>query len=71
MPKERLDLAPGKEVEFSPEQLRSNVERLYLTVVRGAMALMEEVARLRSWEEPLRTTAFASVRPLSRRERAC
>lgn len=62
VPKKRLDLAPGKDVQFSPEQLRSNVERVHLTVVVGIMQLVQEVGRLRSWQEPVRTTVFASVR---------
>ena len=56
-----LDLYTVDEDEFSPDKLRSNVERLYMTVIIGLMGLGKHVARLRSWREPRRTGAFCAV----------
>ena len=56
-----LDLNIVDEEEFSPDKLRSNVERLYMTVVIGLMGLGKHIARLRSWREPRRTGAFCAV----------
>ncbi len=56
-----LDLNIVDEDEFSPDKLRSNVERLYMTVIIGMMGFVNHVARLRSWREPRRTGACAAV----------
>ena len=56
-----LDLNIVDEDEFSPDKLRSNVERLYMTVIIGLMGFGKHVARLRSWREPRRTGAFCAV----------
>ena len=56
-----LDLNIADEDEFSPDKLRSNVERLYMTVIVGLTAFGKHIARLRSWREPRRTAAFAVV----------
>ena len=56
-----LDLNIVDEDEFSPDKLRSNVERLYMTVIIGMMAFGKHIARLRSWREPRRTSAFCAV----------
>lgn len=56
-----LDLNIVDEEEFSPDKLRSNVERLYMTVIIGLMGLGKHIARLRSWREPRRTGAFCAV----------
>lgn len=56
-----LDLYIADEDEFSPDKLRSNVERLYMTVIIGLLGLGKHVARLRSWREPRRTGAFCAV----------
>lgn len=56
-----LDLNIVDEDEFSPDKLRSNVERLYMTVIIGLMGFGKHTARLRSWREPRRTTAFLAV----------
>lgn len=56
-----LDLNIADEEEFSPDKLRSNVERLYMTVIIGLMGLGNHVARLRSWREPRRTAGFFTV----------
>lgn len=56
-----LDLNIVDEDEFSPDKLRSNVERFYMTVIIGMMGFGKQIARLRSWREPRRTGAFAAV----------
>ena len=56
-----LDLNIAEEEEFSPDKLRANLERLYMTVIVGVIGFGKHIARLRSWREPRRTAAFASV----------
>ena len=56
-----LDLNTVDEDEFSPDKLRSNVERLYMTVIIGMMGFGKHVARIRSWREPRRTGVFLAV----------
>ena len=56
-----LDLNIADEDEFSPDKLRSNFERLYMTVVVGLVGFGKHIARLRSWREPRRTSAFCAV----------
>ncbi|PBP28867.1 hypothetical protein BUE80_DR000130 [Diplocarpon rosae] len=56
-----LDLNIAEEEEFSPDKLRANIERLYMTVGVGMVGLWKHIARLRSWRERSRTTAFAAV----------
>ncbi|KAL9020838.1 MAG: hypothetical protein Q9185_001909 [Variospora sp. 1 TL-2023] len=60
-----LDLNIADEDEFSPDKLRANVERLYMTVIIGLMGFGKHIARLRSWREPRRTGAFAAVYALA------
>ena len=56
-----LDVIIVDEDEFSPDKLRSNVERLYMTVIIGVIGFGKHIARLRSWREPRRTGAFLAV----------
>jgi hypothetical protein len=56
-----LDLQVANEDEFSPDKLRANIERLYMTVIIGVMGFAKHIARLRSWREPRRTAGFAGV----------
>ena len=56
-----LDLNIADEEDFSPDKLRSNIERLYMTVGVGLIGFGKHIARLRSWREPRRTAAFAAV----------
>ena len=56
-----LDLNIADEEEFSPDKLRSNIERLYMTVIVTAVGFYKHVARLRSWRERNRTLAFLGV----------
>ena len=56
-----LDLNVAAEDDFSPDKLRSNVERFYMTVVIGMAGFAKHIARLRSWNEK-RTGWFCTVR---------
>ncbi|KAH8645820.1 hypothetical protein BX600DRAFT_421383 [Xylariales sp. PMI_506] len=56
-----LDLNIADDEEFSPDKLRANIERLYMTVIIGCLAAVKHVARLRSWRETQRTAAFCAV----------
>ena len=56
-----LDLNIADEDEFSPDKLRANIERLYMTVIVGLIGFGKHIARLRSWREPRRTAAFCTV----------
>lgn len=63
-----LDLNIAEEEEFSPDKLRANIERLYVTVIIGILAAVKHIARLRSWRETKRTAWFCAVcysKPLS------
>ena len=59
-----LDLYTVDDEEFSPDKLRSNLERLYMTVIIGVMGFGKHIARLRSWREPRRTAGFCAVSSL-------
>lgn len=54
-----LDLNIADDEEFSPDKLRANLERLYMTVIVQVLAAVKHVARLRSWRERRRTLCFA------------
>ena len=56
-----LDLNIADDEEFSPDKLRANIERLYMTVIVGVVGLWKHIARLRSWRERKRTIVFALV----------
>ena len=56
-----LDLNTVENEEFSPDKLRANLERLYMTIIIGMMGSGKHVARLRSWREPRRTVSFLMV----------
>ncbi|KAF2687201.1 hypothetical protein K458DRAFT_429155 [Lentithecium fluviatile CBS 122367] len=56
-----LDLNIADEEEFSPDKLRSNIERLYMTIGIGLMSVGKHVVRLRSWRETRRTAWFCSA----------
>lgn len=60
-----LDLNIADEEEFSPDKLRANVERLYMTVIVGLLATVKHMARLRSWRETRRTACFAMAYALA------
>lgn len=56
-----LDLNIADEEEFSPDKLRANFERLYMTVIIGLMGFGKQIVRLRSWRERRRTAAFCAA----------
>ncbi|KAF2789517.1 hypothetical protein K505DRAFT_253221 [Melanomma pulvis-pyrius CBS 109.77] len=56
-----LDLNISDEEEFSPDKLRSNIERLYMTIGIGMMGFVKHIVRLRSWRETRRTAWFCSI----------
>ncbi|KAK4234730.1 hypothetical protein C8A03DRAFT_47013 [Achaetomium macrosporum] len=56
-----LDLNIADEEEFSPDKMRANVERLYMTVGVGILGAVKHIARLRSWRERRRTSRFAAA----------
>jgi hypothetical protein len=60
-----LDLNIADEEEFSPDKLRANIERLYMTVIVGLVNFGKHIARLRSWRERNRTLAFLGVYALA------
>ncbi|KAI9814532.1 MAG: hypothetical protein M1832_005712 [Thelocarpon impressellum] len=60
-PPGRLDLNIAAEEEFSPDKLRSNVGRLYMTVIIGMASAGKHIARIRSWRETRRTAAFCAA----------
>jgi len=60
-PPGNLDLHIADEEEFSPDKLRANLERLYMTVGIGLLAFVKHIVRLRSWREKRRTSAFAAA----------
>lgn len=56
-----LDLNIADHDEFSADKLRANIERFYMTVVIGLISFVKHIARLRSWRETRRTSAFCAV----------
>ena len=60
-PLQNLDLTRSGDDEFSPEKLRTTLERFYTTVIIGLTCFIKQTARLRSWKEPRRTAVFCTV----------
>ncbi|EAW09845.1 DUF3292 domain-containing protein [Aspergillus clavatus NRRL 1] len=60
-PLQRLDLNRAEDENFSPDKLRATLERFYTTVIIGLTNFVKHIARLRSWREPRRTSAFCAV----------
>ncbi|KZL70546.1 hypothetical protein CT0861_09889 [Colletotrichum tofieldiae] len=56
-----LDLTFAEDSENSPNKLRSEMERLYMGLMLGLFSFAKTVARLRSWREPRRTSAFCAA----------
>lgn len=46
---------------FHIEKLRAHIERLYITVAFGIFSCWKQIARLRSWRERNRTSAFLAL----------
>lgn len=60
-PLANLDMNIADEEEFSPEKLRAQLERMYMTVVISLVSFWKHIARLRSWNEWERTSYFLAV----------
>jgi hypothetical protein len=56
-----LDLSVVKQDGFSPDKLRSNIERLHMTAIVGIAGFANRIARLRWWRETRRTAGFFAV----------
>ncbi|KAK3987360.1 hypothetical protein QBC44DRAFT_331635 [Cladorrhinum sp. PSN332] len=56
-----LDLNTADDEEFSPDKMRANVERFYMTIGIGLLSAVKHIARLRSWNETHRTAYFAAA----------
>ncbi|KAF5010457.1 hypothetical protein FDECE_3392 [Fusarium decemcellulare] len=60
-----LDMNIADDEEFSPEKLRAQIERLYMSVFVQLFSFYKHVVRLRSWKEYQRTSAFLAVYTLA------
>ncbi|KAK6720845.1 hypothetical protein SNK05_003938 [Fusarium graminearum] len=60
-----LDMNIADDEEFSPEKLRAQIERLYVSVLVQLFAFYKQIIRLRSWKETQRTSAFLGVYTLA------
>ncbi|OJJ39409.1 hypothetical protein ASPWEDRAFT_169256 [Aspergillus wentii DTO 134E9] len=60
-PVKELDLNRAEDEHFPPEKLRMTLERFYTSVVVGLAGFFKQIARLRSWKEPRRTSIFCAV----------
>ena len=56
-----LDMNIADAEDFSPDKLRAQLERLYMTVGVSLFAAYKHVVRLRSWREWQRTSTFLAV----------
>lgn len=56
-----LDMSIAKDTNTSPERLQAQLARLYMSVIIRLFALWKHLVRLRSWNEPRRTSAFLLV----------
>lgn len=57
-PEREMDLVNAADEEFSPDRLRSNIERLYITFVVGSAGFIKHIQRVRSWNEYNRTIVW-------------
>ncbi|KAF9886740.1 hypothetical protein FE257_011117 [Aspergillus nanangensis] len=60
-PSEELDLNRAEDEQFPPEKLRMTLERFYMSVIVGVTQFGNQIVRLRSWKEPIRTSIFCAV----------
>lgn len=60
-----LDMNIADDDEFSPEKLRAQIERLYMSVFVQLFSFWKHIVRLRSWKEYQRTSAFLAVYSLA------
>ncbi|KAB5575305.1 hypothetical protein GE09DRAFT_590991 [Coniochaeta sp. 2T2.1] len=56
-----LDLNIADDEEFSPDKLRTSIERFYMNIVVGILGVVNHIARLRSWREKRRTAGFCAA----------
>jgi hypothetical protein len=56
-----LDLEVSPEEKFAPNKMRSQIERMYMTVIIGLFSFVKHISRLRSWRERNRTTIFCVI----------
>ncbi|OIW26667.1 hypothetical protein CONLIGDRAFT_663037 [Coniochaeta ligniaria NRRL 30616] len=56
-----LDLNIADDEEFSPDKLRTSIERFYMNIVVGILGAVNHIARLRSWREKRRTAGFCAA----------
>ncbi|KAI8691953.1 hypothetical protein NCS56_00189400 [Fusarium sp. Ph1] len=60
-----LDMNIADDEEFSPEKLRAQIERLYMSVFVQLFSFWKHIVRLRSWKEYQRTSAFLALYSLA------
>ncbi|KAK5989347.1 hypothetical protein PT974_10865 [Cladobotryum mycophilum] len=60
-----LDMNIAEDDSFSPDKLRAQLERLYITTIVSLVSLWKHIVRLRSWREWERTFAFLVVYSLA------
>lgn len=60
-PLANLDMNVARERQFSPDKLRAQLERMYVSVVVPLFTFSKHIVRLRSWKEPRRTAWFLAV----------
>ena len=60
-PLANLDMNIADDEEFTPEKMRSHLERLYVSVVINLFSFWKHIVRLRSWRELQRTSIFLAV----------
>lgn len=60
-PQGGIDLNIADKDEFTPDKLRSTLERLYMTIGLGMAAFFKHIARIRSWKEYKRTIFFLAL----------
>lgn len=56
-----MDLNIADDEEFSPDKLRTSIERFYMNIVVGILGAVNHIARLRSWREKRRTAGFCAA----------
>ncbi len=56
-----MDLNIADDEEFSPDKLRTSIERFYMNIVVGILGVVNHIARLRSWREKRRTAGFCAA----------
>ncbi|MCO5585447.1 hypothetical protein L7F22_039380 [Adiantum nelumboides] len=58
VPQGGIDLNIADKDEFTPDKLRSTLERIYMTIGLSLAGFAKHIARVRSWKETKRTSAF-------------